>query len=397
MNSNYCFIDNEDEIVLNYLEKQAIQETTMATEKSTKIWEKIKSHSEKKSPSNNFCSNSSPTIPVGFQISPQEFNMYEFNIIHINIIKNLQQYYNEKLPYKIFELFSIRDFDKLEKMINNINEVVYQTNIFQDTMKSKISTQSKSKIKEEYRKKYDFIQDLVKLTSLQKRINTKIIKNLNEYYSQSLEKDVACKMSFDNSGNMKKYKEISEIIAVLNVEKDFVTQLDNFLNYFEILYIKKNDENNQSHYHEIPLKSEESNKNKRKSFSDNNHTIKPKQSKQVKCVEVIRKKEERKALNGYTCNQCKEFYENVFGKNTDKYKEVIQLCSRHRHKHTPPSTPPGFWDIDIQTPEEWIIQDEELAKIKELENTNTLEYNHNSQNTQSTEMTLIDEFITNKH
>jgi len=112
---------------------------------------------------------------------------------------------------------------------------------------------------------------------------------------------------------------------------------------------------------------------------------------------VIRKKEERKALNGYTCNQCKEFYENVFGKNTDKYKEVIQLCSRHRHKHTPPSTPPGFWDIDIQTPEEWIIQDEELAKIKELENTNTLEYNHNSQNTQSTEMTLIDEFITNKH
>ena len=42
MNSSYCFIDNEDEIVLNYLEKQAIQETTMATEKSTKIWEKIK-------------------------------------------------------------------------------------------------------------------------------------------------------------------------------------------------------------------------------------------------------------------------------------------------------------------------------------------------------------------
>ena len=50
MSSNYCFIDNEDEIVLNYLEKQAIQETTMATEKSTKIWEKIKSHSEKKIP-----------------------------------------------------------------------------------------------------------------------------------------------------------------------------------------------------------------------------------------------------------------------------------------------------------------------------------------------------------
>ena len=282
-------------------------------------------------------------------------------------------------------------------MINNINEVVYQTNIFQDTMKSKISTQSKSKIKEEYRKKYDFIQDLVKLTSLQKRINTKIIKNLNKYYSQSLEKDVACKMSFDNSGNMIKYKEISEIIAVLNVEKDFVTQLDNFLNYFEILYIKNNDENNQSHYHEIPLKSEESNKNKRKLLSDNNHTIKPKHPKQVKCIEVIRKKEERKALNGYTCNQCKDFYEKTFGKDTDEYKEAIQLCSRHRHRHTPPSTPPGFWDIDIQTPEEWIIQDKELAKIKELENINTLEYNHSSQNTQSTEMTLIDEFITNKH
>ena len=29
MNSNYCFIDNEDEIVLNYLEKQAIQEIVL--------------------------------------------------------------------------------------------------------------------------------------------------------------------------------------------------------------------------------------------------------------------------------------------------------------------------------------------------------------------------------
>ena len=73
MNSNYCFIDNEDEIVLNYLEKQAIQETTMATEKSTKIWEKIKSHSEKNPHQIIFAQTLPPLYQLGFKFPPENF------------------------------------------------------------------------------------------------------------------------------------------------------------------------------------------------------------------------------------------------------------------------------------------------------------------------------------
>jgi hypothetical protein len=31
----------------------------------------------------------------------------------------------------------------------------------------------------------------------------------------------------------------------------------------------------------------------------------------------------------------------------------VQLHSRHRNRSTPPSTPEGFWDLTVLTPEEW--------------------------------------------
>jgi hypothetical protein len=48
---------------------------------------------------------------------------------------------------------------------------------------------------------------------------------------------------------------------------------------------------------------------------------------------------------GQICEKCKEFYEAVYS-NKEEREKVIQLCSRHRHVHSPPRTPPGYWEFD---------------------------------------------------
>jgi hypothetical protein len=76
----------------------------------------------------------------------------------------------------------------------------------------------------------------------------------------------------------------------------------------------------------------------------------------LRCVEVIRKKDERAALRGHQCDQCEAFYnvqieQGILDKS--KVTEFLQLCSRHKAKWTPPQTPEGFWDLSVRTPDEW--------------------------------------------
>ena len=71
-----------------------------------------------------------------------------------------------------------------------------------------------------------------------------------------------------------------------------------------------------------------------------------------KYFEVVRKKKDREALPATTCKDCVEFYRVAYGDGPDgekKIAEAIQNCSRHRHKHKPPSTPPHFWSIPTLT------------------------------------------------
>lgn len=75
-----------------------------------------------------------------------------------------------------------------------------------------------------------------------------------------------------------------------------------------------------------------------------------------KYIEVVRKKEERAALPGHTCSECKRFYE-VYERqgmiNDDNREYFLQCCSRHKAKWAPAETPEGFWDLSINTPEAW--------------------------------------------
>ena len=34
-------------------------------------------------------------------------------------------------------------------------------------------------------------------------------------------------------------------------------------------------------------------------------------------------------------------------------REVLQSCSRHKAKWTPPATPEGFWNLTLETPDDW--------------------------------------------
>lgn len=45
-------------------------------------------------------------------------------------------------------------------------------------------------------------------------------------------------------------------------------------------------------------------------------------------------------------------------------EDLVQLHSRHRDRSTPPSTPEGFWDLTILTPEEWKKSDHQKTTEK---------------------------------
>jgi hypothetical protein len=70
-------------------------------------------------------------------------------------------------------------------------------------------------------------------------------------------------------------------------------------------------------------------------------------------AEVVRKREERSALPAYTCLECQAFA-NAMTSSKDKDgnqvfdpKDIVQACSRHRSRFTPPSTPQGFWELSF--------------------------------------------------
>jgi hypothetical protein len=66
--------------------------------------------------------------------------------------------------------------------------------------------------------------------------------------------------------------------------------------------------------------------------------------------EVVRGKKAREALRGYDCEECRGFLSAVCdhpGGDVFDRNKLIQRCSRHRARNTPPSTPDGFWELSF--------------------------------------------------
>lgn len=69
-----------------------------------------------------------------------------------------------------------------------------------------------------------------------------------------------------------------------------------------------------------------------------------------KYQEVVRDKDKRRAMKGFECEQCREFYEALekggSGKDFNR-QEMVCEHSRHRSNHAPDLTPKGFWDLSF--------------------------------------------------
>ncbi|XP_045484069.1 uncharacterized protein LOC110993239 isoform X3 [Pieris rapae] len=67
---------------------------------------------------------------------------------------------------------------------------------------------------------------------------------------------------------------------------------------------------------------------------------------------TLRKKSEKRALPGWSCDNCMQFYGTLYADNPDMLAEKMEECSKHRGRNNPirPSTPDGFWDIRWDVP-----------------------------------------------
>ncbi|GLD95895.1 hypothetical protein PINS_up004573 [Pythium insidiosum] len=62
-------------------------------------------------------------------------------------------------------------------------------------------------------------------------------------------------------------------------------------------------------------------------------------------LEVVRNREQRAALPGHDCAECRKYYEALDGLVSES--EIKAKCSRHRARHEPYQTPDDFWRLSF--------------------------------------------------
>jgi hypothetical protein len=73
-----------------------------------------------------------------------------------------------------------------------------------------------------------------------------------------------------------------------------------------------------------------------------------------------RRRDVRAMLPGHTCVECEKYINVLLQQGIIQTEEeklaMLQTCSRHKSVVPPPaSTPEGFWDLTVHTPDEWNI------------------------------------------
>ncbi|XP_063384203.1 uncharacterized protein LOC134670332 isoform X2 [Cydia fagiglandana] len=69
---------------------------------------------------------------------------------------------------------------------------------------------------------------------------------------------------------------------------------------------------------------------------------------------TVRKKAEKRALPGWSCDECKNFYAELYKNNPVMLATKMDECSKHRGRQDParPKTPPNFWNPRWDVPED---------------------------------------------
>ncbi|XP_031615405.1 DNA endonuclease RBBP8 isoform X3 [Oreochromis aureus] len=78
-------------------------------------------------------------------------------------------------------------------------------------------------------------------------------------------------------------------------------------------------------------------------------------------VAVVRKKDERRKLQGTTCKECEIYYAHL---PEEEKQKKLSACSRHRFLYVPPCTPENFWEVGFPSTQTCI----ERGYIKEEKN-----------------------------
>ena len=92
----------------------------------------------------------------------------------------------------------------------------------------------------------------------------------------------------------------------------------------------------------------ENEKSKKEQFKDEASNVgSASNSPSYKYCEVVRKKDERRALPGRVCPECNGFFDTVCNNDVFDKNQLVGDISRHRCRHTPPQTPDNFWDLSF--------------------------------------------------
>ncbi|EGZ10592.1 hypothetical protein PHYSODRAFT_361638 [Phytophthora sojae] len=87
------------------------------------------------------------------------------------------------------------------------------------------------------------------------------------------------------------------------------------------------------------------------STGPNKENVRAEQAKNQKAgfayVEVVRNREERRALPGHDCVECKKYYDALGGLGAADAAAQKNKCSRHRARFEPYQTPDDFWRLSF--------------------------------------------------
>lgn len=70
---------------------------------------------------------------------------------------------------------------------------------------------------------------------------------------------------------------------------------------------------------------------------------------------ALRGRDVRAGAHGYGCDCCKPFYDAILqhpsgrGSKALDPKFLQEAASRHRGRHSPDHTPPGYWEVDTDS------------------------------------------------
>ncbi|CAH0715768.1 unnamed protein product, partial [Brenthis ino] len=69
---------------------------------------------------------------------------------------------------------------------------------------------------------------------------------------------------------------------------------------------------------------------------------------------AARKKMEKRALPGWGCDDCKQFYDDLYKDDPEMLAKKMEECSKHRGRCNPvrPKTPDGFWNPRWEVPQD---------------------------------------------